>query len=167
MRAFASDELREHRLRTATVRIPLQVAALWPKTGENLGTLARTCDAVGAEMVVPMDALASRALRKGNTIGIHNTIHRQVGNPLAYLRASTLTKVALELTDESIDLRDLPGLDVLGPTILVLGHETTGVPAEALALCDLAVAIPMTGVGNSLNVAVAASLAIYKLVGWV
>ena len=50
-------------------------------------------------------------------------------------------------------------------TVLVLGHGQHGIPAEALALLDVAVEIPMIGHGASLNVAVAGSLVLYRLAG--
>jgi tRNA (guanosine-2'-O-)-methyltransferase len=52
----------------------------------------------------------------------------------------------------------------LGRTIAVLGHERRGIAAEAL---DLAVEIPMIGTGASLNVAVAGSLVLYRLAGFI
>jgi len=47
----------------------------------------------------------------------------------------------------------------------VLGHEQTGIPADAVDLLDVAVEIPMVGSGASLNVAVAGSLVLYRLAG--
>jgi tRNA (guanosine-2'-O-)-methyltransferase len=52
-------------------------------------------------------------------------------------------------------------------TVAVLGHEQTGIPAEAMELVDVAVEIPMVGTGVSLNVAVAGSLVLYRLAGLV
>jgi tRNA (guanosine-2'-O-)-methyltransferase len=49
----------------------------------------------------------------------------------------------------------------------VLGHEATGIPPEALDTLDTVVEFPMVGTGHSLNVAVAASLVLYKLAGLV
>jgi hypothetical protein len=51
-------------------------------------------------------------------------------------------------------------------TIAVLGHEQTGIPPEAIELLDVAVEIPMVGTGASLNVAVAGSLVLYRLAGF-
>ncbi len=51
-------------------------------------------------------------------------------------------------------------------TIAVLGHEQTGIPPEAIDLLDVAVEIPMVGTGASLNVAVAGSLVLYRLAGF-
>jgi tRNA (guanosine-2'-O-)-methyltransferase len=48
----------------------------------------------------------------------------------------------------------------------VPGHEQTGIPPEAIDLLDVAVEIPMVGAGASLNVAVAGSLVLYRLAGF-
>jgi tRNA (guanosine-2'-O-)-methyltransferase len=57
--------------------------------------------------------------------------------------------VGVELAEEAIQLADLPV--ARGRTIVVLGHEQTGIPAEAMGILDLAVEIPMLGSGTSLN----------------
>ena len=49
---------------------------------------------------------------------------------------------------------------------MVLGHERDGIPPEAMDLVDVAVEIPMVGWGASLNVAVAGSLVLYRLAGF-
>jgi tRNA C32,U32 (ribose-2'-O)-methylase TrmJ len=46
------------------------------------------------------------------------------------------------------------------------GHERDGIPDEAMELVDVAVEIPMVGWGASLNVAVAGSLVLYRLAGF-
>ena len=71
--------------------------------------------------------------------------------------------VGVELTDESVRLADVA--PARGRTVLVLGHEQTGIPPEGLAHLDCAVEIPMVGNGTSLNVAVAGSLVLYRLAG--
>ena len=48
---------------------------------------------------------------------------------------------------------------------MLLGHEGRGIPQEVLASADMCVEIPMRGVGQSLNVAVAGSLVAYRLAG--
>lgn len=49
------------------------------------------------------------------------------------------------------------------PLCLVLGHERQGVENQVLELADLAVDIPMYGMGNSLNVAMAFGICVYEL----
>ena len=143
----------------------LLVAPLWPLHGANLGTLLRTCDAVGACMAVPRFAWVPEALERGNTLRRPACVH-WVNDPLGWLerqRERGSRVVGVELADESVRLADLPAARVR--TVAVLGHEQTGIPAEALDLLDLAVEIPMVGHGSSLNVAVAGSLVLYKLAG--
>jgi tRNA (guanosine-2'-O-)-methyltransferase len=72
--------------------------------------------------------------------------------------------VGVELADEAVRLTDLPA--ARQRTIAVLGHEQTGIPHDAVDLLDVAVEIPMIGTGKSLNVAVAGSLVLYKLAGF-
>jgi tRNA (guanosine-2'-O-)-methyltransferase len=143
----------------------LIAAALWPMYGVNLGTLLRTCDAVGACLAVPSFRWVEEAVARGNTLRRPTCVHR-VGDPVRWLaaqRAAGSRIVGVELADEAIRLADLPAAD--RRTVMVLGHEATGIPPEALDLLDLAVEIPMVGTGHSLNVAVAGSLVLYKLAG--
>ncbi len=51
--------------------------------------------------------------------------------------------------------------------MIVLGHEHFGLPDEAWDHLDRVIEIPMLGHGASLNLAVAGSLALYKLAGLV
>jgi tRNA (guanosine-2'-O-)-methyltransferase len=143
----------------------LVAAALWPLHGANLGTLLRTCDAVGACLAVPPFRWVDHAIAKSNTLRRPGCVHR-VGDPLGWLAAQKATGtriVGVELAEEALRLADLPAAD--RRTVMVLGHEATGIPPEALDLLDLAVEIPMVGTGHSLNVAVAGSLVLYKLAG--
>jgi tRNA G18 (ribose-2'-O)-methylase SpoU len=71
----------------------------------------------------------------------------------------------VELADEAVRLADLPA--ARQRTIAVLGHEQTGIPAEALDLLDAVAEIPMIGTGANLNVAVAGSLVLYRLAGFI
>ena len=48
-----------------------------------------------------------------------------------------------------------------GPHAWALGNEARGLDADEMAACDLLVAIPMTGLAESLNVASAAAVCLY------
>ncbi|GAB3979433.1 TrmH family RNA methyltransferase [Plantactinospora veratri] len=143
----------------------LVAAPLWPMHHANLGTLLRTCDAVGACLAVPPWRWVDEALARGNTLRRPSCVHR-VGDPVRWLaaeRAAGARVLGVELTDEAVRLADLPA--ARRRTVVVLGHESTGIPPEALDSLDAAVEIPMVGTGLSLNVAVAGSLVLYKLAG--
>ena len=143
----------------------LLAAALWPKYDVNLGTLLRTCDAVGACLVVPRRPWIDQALARGNTLRRPSCVHR-IHDPLDWLAAQRdrgTATVGVELADDAVRLGDLPA--ARRRTVMVLGNESGGIPDEALPLLDLIVEIPMVGTGLSLNVAVAGSLVLYRLSG--
>jgi tRNA (guanosine-2'-O-)-methyltransferase len=143
----------------------LLAAPLWPKHGVNLGTLLRTCDAVGACLVVPRRPWIDEALARGNTLRRPSCVHR-VSRPLDWLAAQRRGGSAIlgvELADDAVRLGDLPA--ARRRTVMVLGNESEGIPYDALPLLDAIVEIPMVGTGLSLNVAVAGSLVLYRLAG--
>ncbi|GAA3959046.1 TrmH family RNA methyltransferase [Actinomadura viridis] len=156
---------RDRRRRSHACWDHLIAAPLWPLHGANLGTLLRTCDAVGACMAVPRFGWVTEALRRGDTLRRPVCVH-WVNDPLGWLerqRDRGSQVIGVELADEAVRLGDLPA--ARARTVAVLGHERDGIAPEALDLLDLAVEIPMVGTGHSLNVAVAGSLVLYKLAG--
>jgi TrmH family RNA methyltransferase len=50
-----------------------------------------------------------------------------------------------------------------GPTLLVVGSESTGLSPEIAAACQTCVRIPMSGGTESLNAAVATALLLYEI----
>jgi tRNA G18 (ribose-2'-O)-methylase SpoU len=66
-----------------------------------------------------------------------------------------------ELTSASLLPEELPAGC---PICLVLGGERAGVAQEIVDLADCAVAIPMSGMANSLNVATAATILVHHAV---
>jgi tRNA (guanosine-2'-O-)-methyltransferase len=162
-----SDIARQRRARNHPCWNHIIAAPLWPLYGVNLGTLLRTCDAVGACLAVPRLPWVPEALARGNTLRHPACVHwtgRDACRWLALQRSAGSRIIGIELADEAIRLADLP---VAGRrTVAVLGHEQTGIPPEAVDLLDVAVEIPMVGTGASLNVAVAGSLVLYRLAGF-
>lgn len=67
---------------------------------------------------------------------------------------------ALEPTNRSIPYTEF---QPSGPCILVAGNEKDGVSEELLALCEHSIHIPMYGANTSMNVAMAAAIAVYNL----
>ena len=59
---------------------------------------------------------------------------------------------------------ELAAFDFTAPTVLVFGNETHGLSRAYRDACDDVVRIPMRGSASSLNVSVAASIAIYEVV---
>jgi tRNA (guanosine-2'-O-)-methyltransferase len=66
----------------------------------------------------------------------------------------------LELTADSVNL---DAMQPRFPMVLVLGNERSGISPGVLALADQAIAIPMAGMSNSLNVSTAAAIVLHQL----
>jgi tRNA (guanosine-2'-O-)-methyltransferase len=118
-------------------------------------------------LAVPRLSWVPEALARGNTLRRPSCVHwtgHDACRWLAGQRAAGAHVVGVELADEAIRLADLPA--ARSRTVAVLGHEGTGIPPEALGLLDVVVEIPMVGTGASLNVAVAGSLVLYRLAGF-
>ena len=69
------------------------------------------------------------------------------------------TLLGLEQTAEAVQL---PGYEFPKKTVLLLGREREGIPADLIALLDQALEIPQLGVIRSLNAHVSASIALYE-----
>ncbi len=68
--------------------------------------------------------------------------------------------IGLELADDAVPLHQLRA----GPDVcLAIGHEDHGLSPATLAACDAVAFLPQLGRVGSLNVATAASIAIYEL----
>ena len=66
----------------------------------------------------------------------------------------------------SVALLAVTGCQVLtyrAPTVLLMGEERKGLPADLQARCDQQVRIPMVGGSDSLNLGVATGVMLYEL----
>jgi tRNA G18 (ribose-2'-O)-methylase SpoU len=146
----------------------LIVAPLWVAFQANLGTLLRTCDAVGACVAVPDTPHYREALNRGDTLGpgrrpcVH-WIRTSKDRWIEQQRHSGSLIVAVELAEDAVSLPRLRPAQQR--TVVLLGHEWHGIPEQHVEDADLCVEIPMVGQGASLNVAVAGSLVLYRLAG--
>lgn len=69
------------------------------------------------------------------------------------------TLVGVEQTSES---QSLPAFEFSRQTVLVLGKELEGIPADILNVLDHCVEIPQYGMLRSLNVHVSGAIALYE-----
>lgn len=129
--------------------------ALW-RVGDpgNVGTLLRAADALGPAYVALSESCADptgpKALRASA-----GAVFRV---PTCAFEESLRPWVALVPRGG----RPLSQLDVEGRATFVLGAEREGLPAELLAECDERVTIPHSGATESLNVAMAGTIALYE-----
>ena len=94
--------------------------------------------------------------------------YRQTWRLLEKLKADGIQIVALEQTKKSVDYRQFkPRFLPAGRQVrlaLMVGNEVKGLSKDILKYADKIIAIPMYGQKESLNVAVATGIAIYKLI---
>lgn len=89
-----------------------------------------------------------------------STIHAEIFQLINQMKHSGHEIVAIEQAPSSVSIHSL---ELNGPTALILGSETSGIPQNVLEKCDVIAEIPMKGRKNSFNVSVAAAIALNTL----
>lgn len=131
----------------------------------NLGTIIRTADALGVQMVLTLagtvDAYNPKVVRSamGSLFHVRLRQGRQPDAVLPMLRQAGLQLVVSSLT-QAVPYTTAPYGERVA---LVVGNEGAGVSAELLQAADLRVTIPIVGQAESLNVAVATGIILAKL----
>ena len=142
----------------------MRLALYQPDQAGNVGTILRLAACLG----VPVDLIepcgfpwSDRALKRAGmdyaelaVVCRHagwDAFERQLGGRLVLLT----TRGATRIGDARFDSRD----------ILLLGSESQGVPAEVHARAELRVRIPQVPGTRSLNIAVAAGIALAEALG--
>jgi tRNA (guanosine-2'-O-)-methyltransferase len=122
----------------------------------NVSAIIRTADATGVHRL--------HAISTGGTLRRHHmiaggakhyvglTLHTSTDAAIAALRTEGWQLVAAHTSPQSVDFREL---DYTAKVAIMVGAELVGVSEEALAAADAQIAIPMHGLGTSLNVSVA------------
>ncbi|MCS6807796.1 MAG: RNA methyltransferase [Bacteroidota bacterium] len=134
----------------------------------NVGSLFRTADAALVEKIYLCGYTPTppRKEIEKTALGAVHTVPWEYGNDtcsvIRLLQQEHIKVWALELTTQSRSVYDFESDDF--PMCLVVGNEITGVDDAVLRACNGAVAIPMYGVKHSLNVAVAAGIAVFEAV---
>jgi len=131
----------------------------------NLGTLIRTCDAIGGDGVI----LSGRSTDPYHPVAVRGSlgavftqrIVRATQAELAgWLRRSGCRVIGTSPAGEA-DYREADYAS--RPVVIVSGNERSGISPEQIALCDEVVRIPMAGYVDSLNLSVATALVLYEV----
>ena len=152
----------------AAGRLPLVVALDSVQDPHNLGAIVRSAHVLGARaLVIPQDR-AAQVTATVTKVSAGATEHVPIAQVTNLVRALGLLKDAglwLAGLAAGPDARPLHALDARLPLCLVLGAEGTGIRPLVARACDFQVEIPMAGPGvGSLNVSVAAGIALYEVV---
>jgi RNA methyltransferase, TrmH family len=129
--------------------------ALWRVADPgNVGTLLRAADAFGAGV-----ALSEGCADPTGPKAVRASMGSLFRVPVSGFDEPGGMRVAL-VPDDGVPL---PELHLDGDVVLVLGAEREGLPPVVLERCDERASIPQPGGGDSLNVAMAGSIALYEL----
>jgi 23S rRNA (uridine2479-2'-O)-methyltransferase len=140
-----------------------------PSNPGNLGTILRSCDALGADGVIvtghavdvydPATITASR----GSLFALPVV---RLDSPAAVARWVAAARQAIgECVIVGADEKgttELSAHDFDPATVVLLGNEARGLGQAYREMCDTLVRIPMSGSASSLNVSVAASIMLYE-----
>jgi len=165
----ASDERVLGDLLADTAREPLLLVLDGVQDPHNLGACLRSADAAGATAVIaPKDRavgltpiackVASGAAEAVPFIQVTN-----LARTLRSLRERHHIRVVGTAEEASDNFFDVD-VDIEGGLALVLGGEEKGLRRLTREQCDQLVALPMAGVVESLNVAVAAGVFLFEAV---
>lgn len=131
----------------------------------NVGAIVRTAVAAGFEAVITSpgtaDLLSPRAIRAsaGTVFGLQTARSVDLGSALDSLSAEGHFVVAANSKGE----QDFRSLEVTDNMTLVLGSEAHGLSDSILKRASALVTIPMSHHVESLNVAVAGGLVMYRM----
>jgi 23S rRNA (guanosine2251-2'-O)-methyltransferase len=130
----------------------------------NVGAILRTVDAVGADGVIRQSRHAARLDGAAAKASAGAVSHVKVAEVVNVARAlETLKEAGVWTVGLAGDAqKSYVDIDFTLPTALVVGAEGSGLRRLVRERCDWLVSIPMTGHVQSLNVSVAAGVALFE-----
>lgn len=167
MRKLSHEEIVSRQVgKIEQPKLPLCVVLNNIRSLHNVGAIFRTADGAGVEKIwlcgitgfPPQGGIAKTAL--GAQDYVPWEYREDVLSLLKELKEEGYQIVLLEQTQGAL-LHD--AFKPAGAVCLVVGNEVSGVSQDMLSLCDEAMEIEMSGIKNSLNVAVAFGIAVYQL----
>ena len=153
---------------SATERHPVTLMLHNIRSMWNVGSMFRTADAAGIDEIVLAGYTATPPRKEidKTALGAQLTVPwRHFQDPLealSVLKAEGRKVFGLEIAENSRSYSSLQPDDY--PLVLLVGNEVDGIGDELLARCDGVLEIPQYGTKHSLNVSVAAGVALFECV---
>lgn len=147
------------------LRAPLVAVLDHLRSGFNVGSIFRVADGFGLTHLhlVGYTAKPEEAGVAKTALGADATVPwtswKSMDECLAHLRAEGYATVALETSTSAVSIYEFRFPE---KTALLLGNERFGLNYAVVAGCDHALAIPLRGTKNSLNVVSAFAIASYE-----
>ena len=154
----------ESRLAAELDASPLLVVLHQINNPVNVGAILRTSEAAGAAGVITTkntsDPFSPKSLRgaMGSAFRLPIWSGPSYTETIDWCRQRGIATICADVEATTAYTEN----DWRGPSALILGPESTGLTAEELALANQRVSIPMKGMAESLNVAVAAGVLLFE-----
>jgi 23S rRNA (guanosine2251-2'-O)-methyltransferase len=133
---------------------------------QNLGTLLRTAEAVGAHgVIIPQrrGVEVTQAVVNASAGASEHMLVAQVVNLVVAITELKEHEIWITGLDNLPEARPLDQADLRGAIGLVVGNEGEGMRRLVRESCDFLVKLPMRGQVDSLNAAVAGSIVLYEI----
>lgn len=133
----------------------------------NLGTIIRAADSAGADAVIlsgrAVDLYNPKVVRSttGSLFHLPVSVGATLSDVVTRARAAGMQVLAADVKGEDLAAYR-SGNGLAAPTLWIFGNEARGLEDADLALADHAVAVPVYGKAESLNLATAASVCLYE-----
>ncbi|MBK6930684.1 MAG: RNA methyltransferase [Saprospirales bacterium] len=150
-------------------KLPLALVLENVRSGLNVGSVFRTADAFAVERIFLCGITAQPPHREilktalGSTETVDWIYRADALETIRQLRSEGFRIYGVEQTTEKTWLQDLQA-DPSEKYALVFGNEVNGVAIDTLMACDGVLEIPQFGTKHSLNIAVAAGIAVWEFV---
>lgn len=131
----------------------------------NLGAVIRSAEALGMDGVIACDCCDlynPKALRAsmGSILRVPVTVSRSLQEDLLLYKAEGFDILGTVPDDQAEKITEQR---FSRSVICVIGNEANGISSEVKQVCDRLITIPMKGRAESLNAAVAASIAMWEM----
>jgi len=130
----------------------------------NVGAILRTVDAAGADGIVRLSRHAAPLDGAAGKVSAGAVAHVRIAEVVNIARAiEDLKQAGVWSVGLAADApKRYDEVDLTQPTAIVVGAEGTGLRRLVRERCDWVVSIPMQGHVQSLNVSVAAGIALFE-----
>lgn len=142
------------------------------RSTHNVGSIFRTADALGVSKIFlsgytpcPIDRFgrAQKEITK-TALGAETSVSwKYQKNPqsiISKLKKSGVQIIGIEQSGDSVDYKKVK---IKNQTLFIVGNEVSGIDKKIIEKCDVIAEIPMRGKKESLNVAVATGVALFRM----
>ena len=178
MKKLSHDEIAKNRITLDEIhkvkKLPVNVILNSIRSDYNVGSIFRTSDGAMIEKLFlcgytphPPNSELSTGKKEilktalGSTQSVSWEYVKDPKEVIISLKEKGIKVCALEMTEKSFPYYELKK-DIF-PLALLVGNEITGVSQDLLDMCNFSIEIPQYGIKQSLNVAVAYGITIFRL----